>query len=214
MIEIKNTLNGELNASIVKEYPELEEVTVIPTLERQELKPSKYGYSKITIKEIPATDITVSPTEEQQSLQGIFKEVNIDAIQVEEIVTDLDFSNSDAIELKAQEGAYIKKAIINKDSNLVAENILKGSSIYGIEGTGESGIDTSDATATAGDILKDKTAYVNGEKVIGNLEVGSGGGSLSSYSLLEYIEGDGNQFINTGYFPNGNSQYEIINFVK
>ena len=51
---------------------------------------------------------------------------------------------------------------IKGDSNLVASNIAKGKSIFGISGTY-----TSDATATAADIKSGKTAYVNGSKVTG-----------------------------------------------
>lgn len=55
------------------------------------------------------------------------------------------------------------------DENLLSENIKTGVSIYGVDGIldPDSGIDTTDATATANDILEGASAYVNGEKIIG-----------------------------------------------
>ena len=63
----------------------------------------------------------------------------------------------------------LNKILAEKKEKILPENIKKGTNILGIEG-GYEGIDTSDATATASDILKDKTAYVNGEKIVGTYE--------------------------------------------
>ena len=73
-------------------------------------------------------------------------------------------------------GQYLNGAqTIKGDANLVAGNIKSGVSIFGISGSyagsggSSGGIDTSDATATAGDIVSGKTAYVNAEKITGTL---------------------------------------------
>ena len=53
---------------------------------------------------------------------------------------------------------------IKGDANLVAGNIAKGKSIFGVTGSY-----TSDANAVAGNILSGKTAYVNGAKISGTM---------------------------------------------
>lgn len=60
------------------------------------------------------------------------------------------------------------------DQNLIPENIKKGERIYGVVGELEM-LDTSDATANPEDILEGKTAYVNGEKLVGTHICESGG---------------------------------------
>lgn len=52
---------------------------------------------------------------------------------------------------------------------LTAEKLVKGNTILGVEGTASAGLDTSDANATIKDILENKTAYVNGEKLTGTM---------------------------------------------
>ena len=67
---------------------------------------------------------------------------------------------------------------LTKDT-VTADKLLKGETAHDaagepITGTMEPGIDTSDATATASDMAEGVTAYVNGEKVTGNVAVYSG----------------------------------------
>ena len=57
---------------------------------------------------------------------------------------------------------------IKGDANLISENIKAGVTVFNVEGTF-----TSDADAAAEDIAKDKTAYVNGEKITGTHTCGA-----------------------------------------
>lgn len=59
---------------------------------------------------------------------------------------------------------------IEGDADLVAGNIKSGVQIFGVTGS-YSGIDTSDATAAATDIVTGKTAYADGRKVEGSLVI-------------------------------------------
>jgi hypothetical protein len=106
-------------------------------------------------------------------------------------------------------GQYIaEKQTILGDEDLIAENVKQGVNIFGIEGTytGGSGIDTSDATATSDDIASGVTAYANGEKITGNVEVvDSGFVSIfdDAYGLgVVYSDGENKYYSLTSDFTN------------
>ena len=98
------------------------------------------GYQPITGTMPNNGDVTIAPTtSEQVKEKGYYNSLKVSAV-------------TSAI-----------------DSNITPENIKKDVSILGVTGTLESGIDTSDANATANDIAINKTAYVNGQKITGTL---------------------------------------------
>lgn len=77
--------------------------------------------------------------------------------------------------IKPTKGKFINKVTANPvtaaiDSDIVSENIREGINILGVKGN-YIGLDTSDATATANDIISPRTAYISGEKVTGTIQV-------------------------------------------
>ena len=101
-------------------------------------------------------------------------------------------------------GQYLSGAqTIKGDSNLVAANIAKGKSIFGISGTY-----TSDANAVAGNILSGKTAYVNGSKITGTLK------NLTTSTSIQHATNNGTRVVagDAGYVStntDGVSRFQI-----
>ena len=86
---------------------------------------------------------------------------------------------------------------------VTADKLLKGATAHDasgepITGTMKAGIDTSDATATASDIAKGKTAYVNGEKVTGSVNEVTTDGTILASDNMTFETVDSTKYIKIG----------------
>lgn len=102
----------------------------------------------------------------------------------------------------------LNNIVEEKQTKIIPENLKVGVEAFGVHGTF-----TADADATAEDVRKGKTAYVNGKKLTGTMEVTSGGGLSSDYQQVEYLESTGTQYINTGVCPKANRHCAEVKFV-
>ena len=79
--------------------------------------------------------------------------------------------------------------LLDKNANLLPENLKAGVTCLGIEGAMQPGLDTSDADATAMDIAPSKSAYVNGKRIVGEMGALSSDISITNTSDISTVRG-------------------------
>ncbi len=110
----------------------------------------------------PATTITQNPTITYNSSTGKITATYSKSQSVTPTVTAGYVSSGTAGTIQTTGTASVDPETL--DADITAANIKTGVQIFDVTGTY-----TSDATATAGEILASKTAYVNGSKVTGTM---------------------------------------------
>lgn len=134
------------NVAVPSDTPSLQSKTVTPTESQQSIQPdSGYdGLSAVTVNAIPSTYVGSSVTTKT-------------AATITPGTTNQTIAS----------GTYLTGTqTIMGDADLTAANIKTGVQIFGVTGSY-----TSDATASAADIVNGKTGYVNGSKITGSLIV-------------------------------------------
>lgn len=90
---------------------------------------------------------------------------------------------------------------LDKQTNLKPKNIKKDITVLGVTGTLKD-LDTSDATATTNDIINPKTAYVNGEKIVGAISQVTEATGVPSYDDISYSNTTGRALLATCFRHN------------
>lgn len=106
-----------------------------------------------------------------------------------EVVSNL---NTNDVVVNSKTDIYTKVDYepLAREIGLTADKVKQGETILGIDGTVTPGIDTSDATAGEYDVAMGKTAYVNGNKVIGAVPVYSNYIYTKMYPTVGNLTGD------------------------
>ena len=109
---------------------------------------------------------------------------------------------SNALVFHSNNNGYMNNStnFIFGKSDEIANVIKSGAQFLGVTGTY-----TKDATATAGDILSGKTAYVNGQKITGSI--------VNRGAVSQKITAGGSYTIPAGYH-NGSGKVDITHIIK
>ena len=131
----------------------------------------------------------------------VLNKLTVDAANITEEDTTVKIETTpllDAVVLpeNAEIEMSTSKSLLAQNIGLTPDKIVKGETILNVIGEAESegGIDTSDANATATDLLAGKTAYVDGEKIEG---------VLAHNGALNYTPNEDTQTIPAGYTTGG-----------
>lgn len=77
-ISAKQNIIGKLNNAVIKEYPELEDLTVTPSAEEQHFKSEKYGYDNVIVKVVESEELNIIPSTETQIKEGLYNKVTVE----------------------------------------------------------------------------------------------------------------------------------------
>lgn len=192
-INTPQNLKGKTNASIIREYPELENIEITPTVEDQTYMPTKYGFEEVKVKGVQAyidEDIKPEYIKDGVDILGVIG--NVVELQGEEKTISPSTTQQIIVPSDGKNGMTrltVEAVDSSIDENIKPENIKEGTNILGVDGQYR-GIDTSNATATADDILKGKTSYSQNEEITGTIETydGSFEGNVGEENNTRIVE--------------------------